>query len=435
MYRKNFIGLEGFVWWMGVVESRQDPLLLGRVQVRIFGWHTDNKSLIPSEDLPWAQPLLPVNGGTSTGTPKEGDYVMGFFSDGESGQFPIIMGILPGIPDQIPNTSKGFSDQRTNELLTQSPRKPASVDFPADGSGAKVNEQLRAPIYPNIIGEPSTSRLYRYENISKTFVEQRRQTIDTDVPMANGDTWSEPYPAYGADAPYNKVTETESGHLFELDDTPGHERIQLAHRSGTFQEIYPSGTKVEKVVKSNYQIVMADDNIHIMGKCNITIDSDANIIVLGDTNLRVGNDLNATVSGKMNLSIAEAFNIKASSLNVDIAGQSTFLSGSMWNVDSPTVKINKGVGASSGILGAPGREVKNNASVTEENIPIPSDRVIKNGQIDSTIGTAIVQSRNETGTPDAASVDAYSPLILSSHTMRTYATSITSIRPNARLIS
>ena len=35
----SFAGLNGFIWWMGVLENRIDPLKLGRCQVRIFGWH------------------------------------------------------------------------------------------------------------------------------------------------------------------------------------------------------------------------------------------------------------------------------------------------------------------------------------------------------------------------------------------------------------
>ena len=38
---ENFIGKDGFIWWLGVVERRDDPLKLGRHKVRIFGWHTD----------------------------------------------------------------------------------------------------------------------------------------------------------------------------------------------------------------------------------------------------------------------------------------------------------------------------------------------------------------------------------------------------------
>ena len=40
MNRNNFIGLSGFVWWVGVVEDVKDPLASGRARIRIFGWHT-----------------------------------------------------------------------------------------------------------------------------------------------------------------------------------------------------------------------------------------------------------------------------------------------------------------------------------------------------------------------------------------------------------
>jgi len=92
--KKNFIGLEGFIWWIGVVEDRQDPEQLGRVRVRCFGWHTEEKNKIPTESLPWAHPVIPVNHPAAY-TPKEGDMVFGFFMDGDSGQRPVIMGVLP----------------------------------------------------------------------------------------------------------------------------------------------------------------------------------------------------------------------------------------------------------------------------------------------------------------------------------------------------
>ena len=98
MNRNNFIGLDRFIWWVGVIESRAaDPLGIGRCQVRIFGWHTDDTSALPSEDLPWAHPIVPINGSKSFSLPTPGTWVVGFFMDGESGQFPIIMGVLPSV--------------------------------------------------------------------------------------------------------------------------------------------------------------------------------------------------------------------------------------------------------------------------------------------------------------------------------------------------
>jgi hypothetical protein len=93
----NFAGLNGFVWWVGQIEDRADPLGIGRCRVRIFGWHTDNKSMIPTESLPWAHPVFPLNNSKSFQSPELNEWVVGFFMDGESGQFPIMFGVLPGI--------------------------------------------------------------------------------------------------------------------------------------------------------------------------------------------------------------------------------------------------------------------------------------------------------------------------------------------------
>lgn len=110
----NFIGKDGFIWWVGTVENRVDPLGLGRCQVRIFGWHDSGTSdldlKIPVDDLPWAMPLLPLNNSKSFSAPRVGDWVVGFFFDGQAGQFPVMMGVLPGFN---PTESDTASNVRT----------------------------------------------------------------------------------------------------------------------------------------------------------------------------------------------------------------------------------------------------------------------------------------------------------------------------------
>lgn len=91
---------DGFNWWIGVVEDRMDPEKLGRVRVRIFGYHTDDKSSIPTKDLPWAVPIQPITSaaisglGTTPVGPLEGTWVIGFFLDGEDCQQPAIFGTI-----------------------------------------------------------------------------------------------------------------------------------------------------------------------------------------------------------------------------------------------------------------------------------------------------------------------------------------------------
>ena len=91
---------DGFNWWIGVVENRQDPEKLGRCKVRVFGYHTDSKELLPTKDLPWAVPIQPITSAATSGKgssplgPVEGTWVLGFYLDGEDMQQPAMLGTI-----------------------------------------------------------------------------------------------------------------------------------------------------------------------------------------------------------------------------------------------------------------------------------------------------------------------------------------------------
>ncbi len=98
---KNFIGQDGFVWWIGIVEDINDPLTLGRCRVRCFGYHpAKSTNLGPTEDLPFALSIHPLNTPNLYGTPRVGEWVFGFFLDALSAQEPAILGYLPAIPEE-----------------------------------------------------------------------------------------------------------------------------------------------------------------------------------------------------------------------------------------------------------------------------------------------------------------------------------------------
>ena len=103
----GFMGKTGFQWFVGVVEDRNDPEQFGRYRVRIIGYHTLDKAVMPTESLPWAIPMQPVTSaaisgvGTSPTGLVEGSSVIGFFVDGEDSQIPVIMGSF-GVEDNVP---------------------------------------------------------------------------------------------------------------------------------------------------------------------------------------------------------------------------------------------------------------------------------------------------------------------------------------------
>ena len=113
--KRHYLGRDGFVWWIGqVVDQTQwignfpeAPTRTTddhkgfdfRYKVRIMGYHTACPTELPDEDLPWASVMLPVTAGTSGGavsTPnlRQGNFVYGFFIDGEDAQQPVIMGVI-----------------------------------------------------------------------------------------------------------------------------------------------------------------------------------------------------------------------------------------------------------------------------------------------------------------------------------------------------
>lgn len=119
-----------------------------------------------------------------------------------------------------------------------------------------------------------------------------------------GSGWLEPESAANEtqkpEYPYNNVTETESGHLFEMDDTPNRERIRLQHRTGTFIEMHPNGDEVHKVYGDGYEITIKDKNVLIQGHCSVTIEGDSVLHVKGNMTQKVDGDYEMYVDGSIN---------------------------------------------------------------------------------------------------------------------------------------
>ena len=320
----NFMGKNGFNWFVGVVEDRQDPQTLGRLRVRCLGYHTEDLLKLETKDLPWAHVMNPVTSATVSGlgqTPLgavEGTWVVGFFQDGVDAQQPIIIGTLPGVPSELPDTGskKGFMDAVNGAYpkYTETDVNRLAVNSKSEASGNKEATE----------DNPHSSLTIRRADLDKAVgtaqidgifsgVAQITSDLDTD----NGGKWDEPTTPYDAKYPHNHVYESESGHIREIDDTPNKERIHERHNSGTGYEIHPEGNKVTRVKQDNYTIVTNDDYTHIQGTQRHT--TDEGVRIRCNANGEDGNNYNIEVGNGANVNIeVNKGNINLTTLSPDV---------------------------------------------------------------------------------------------------------------------
>ena len=277
-----------FIWFTGVVENRVDPLFLNRVQVRAYGFHPKEFEKLPTADLPWASVVMPATDASQSGkgrTPHglvEGSWVFGFFKDGDDAQDPVVLGSIAGQNPGPNDTATGFGDPtgrypvETGDDLTDY-TKESDVNKLARGLAAQSTLTRNAVLDA------------QFED-NKAFIKSPGGDY---IPEFGRPDPLEDSPVY----PFNKVNESESGHVIEIDDTPGRERILEQHRTGTHYEILPDGSKVTTIVGNNYHLVVGGENIIIRGTANVHIDGDCNMFVDRNYNLEVGGDFNVKVHG------------------------------------------------------------------------------------------------------------------------------------------
>lgn len=261
----NFYG-DNVRWYIGVVKDIKDPIKMGRVRVRIFGLHSDNTQDIPDDQLPWAQVLAPVTQGGIAGQGnflgiQTGARVFGIFLDGKNSQSPLVLGSIPH--------SETFTSPsgRTESQVTTDVNAQGGSNIPQDPYG--------------IEGKFDQTQVQH-----ETFDHETKRKEDpvTDEPQQSNVRT----PVY----PNNKVQRTPSGHVIEIDDTPGGERLQVFHKSGTLVEIQPNGDFVAQH-KNGFRSVTGTDKLYVTGDVewmvdgNITISASKDITIGTDTNIKL----------------------------------------------------------------------------------------------------------------------------------------------------
>ena len=193
-----------FILLRGVVEDNIDPLKIGRVRVRIFGVHIGNNEnsgakfeFIKTSELPWAE----VMGGTGFGLVggvglssvlHQGTWVWVMLENNDSNK-PVVLGTIHGVNSESP------------------------IGKAAAGAGFYDP----AGKFPPPPGVGRSDMNHRLDDAYTTM----------------------------------QVIETQSGHVVEIQDTPGSERIKVTHKTGTYFYIDPAGNIfVNCVANINYDI-------------------------------------------------------------------------------------------------------------------------------------------------------------------------------------
>lgn len=200
-----------------------------------------------------------------------------------------------------------------------------------------------------------------------SLVNKKKQNAPGDINIANtAETWTEPAPAYCARYPYNHVIESESGHVIEMDDTPGAERLHIWHRTGTYIEIDRDGTLRQHVQGDNYEVFIRNNRMYTKGNWDLTVDGPAKVMlkdaadveIWGKTVVNIKNDADVNVAGDLKFKAAniymEATNdiqVKAGNYyNLKTGGDANFVVGGDeqhevagdYDLDASNVNINSG---------------------------------------------------------------------------------------------
>ena len=355
---RNFgkLDLPDFAFWVGIVEAIGDVERAGRVKVRIFGYHTPDKSLLPTSELPYAVPINPVTSAGVNGIMEspnfvQGSTVVGAFMDGEEGQIPVIFGTIAGVPaerdfkdgqgfsdpdQQFPREGSGTAAKSNSEEGIIAGAVGAITDKVTDavtgaissltgglGDGKDANDADIGTGYAGV-GEPDISRLARGEagETHYSLVNRRAKIADINkdgvatakAPFKDGsiakatgakaDTESVPWKM--PDARGKKQDETESPQTY-------HDPKSGAAPTGEETSLYP----FNQVTETLAGIVKEYDNtpgnirisefhpantwyeIHNDGSKTTYVSGSDNVVIEGDSNVFIQGNANVTVGGTM----------------------------------------------------------------------------------------------------------------------------------------
>ncbi len=221
LFNPGFLGSH-FLWWVGQIAPSENwrgnqescrfeepsdiPGWGFRYKVRIMGLHGKDEdeegdsTSIPNDQLPWAQVMYPVTAGGGQGgaftTPnlRQGNFVFGFFLDGQDQQVPVIMGVLgnnakteiPDLKSHIFAPMSGYAnatEDPSNVLAREvtEPKSSATTESSGDAVNIKTSatEAIEKVLEKKIaLSTPFTSTNIEMENIQVAMEQMSTEIAD-----------------------------------------------------------------------------------------------------------------------------------------------------------------------------------------------------------------------------------------------------------------
>ena len=223
----NQIGADGFNWWIGQVETgrESDPKKSGRYRVRIVGVHLREGQKTPTNQLPWANVVMPVtvpfsDGGVTGATAelRAGNWVIGFFLDNDK-QKPVIMGSVGHTAgatvvknDDPAGGSDGAREFTTHTDSTVKPQAHYSQDRP-DGVDPDTGANTDG-------GEPDAARSHEEKGAPAIIAALRAKHSDTN-PIGSANCVTIANPKCGNESNFGKQVTNIIGDLLAANQASG----------------------------------------------------------------------------------------------------------------------------------------------------------------------------------------------------------------------
>ena len=290
-------GFRNLLWYVGVVEDRHDATNDGRIKVRAFGIHTEDKQAMPTADLPWAI-VLDGSYGAAMKIPSVGDWVFGFFMDGDDAQHPMVMGRVPGVNLQLPPESGA----------------PNEANYvPAES----IQNYGKPPLHRHLGGEDA--------QVGQGPLQAA--AVKNGIESSTGETWSEP-PIISPERNLDNTvysSKNDNNYVVLSDSREGDGTyILISHASGSAIQIDSHGTILVKSFGDTYNSsegftmnrTELDSHTNVGGDWALKVErGSGKVWINGDLDIECEN-FNVTARGTANINAAAGTNISGGKIGL-----------------------------------------------------------------------------------------------------------------------